>query len=220
MLGTCCPYSDEAPLALFLRSNEDIKPYMDSIIILFYCVGILWGTQSPRGAGRHYHLNWGGERRRHVKAAWYRRIISSRALLWRGNNSCLPTGPLLCRWCQRKSAAKQGCTIASVVPARALGSVTLGQQAGLSVARGYQYTLARQHEPGHAAPGCYYFAVSTGELIHAETHPPLLPSPPCRINSRVPGPMRCVAVQAVVWVLCGAQARGGWDGLYHSFIIF
>lgn len=41
MLGTCCPYSDEAPLALFLRSNEDIKPYMDSIIILFYCVGIL-----------------------------------------------------------------------------------------------------------------------------------------------------------------------------------
>lgn len=41
MLGICCLCSGEAPLALLLRSDEDIKPYMDSIIILFYCVVIL-----------------------------------------------------------------------------------------------------------------------------------------------------------------------------------
>ena len=102
--------------------------------------------------------------------------------MWWGNNSCLPTGPLLCCRCQRKSAAERGCTIAGVVPARALGSVKLGQWAGLGMARGYRYTSARQPEPGHAAPGCYYFAVSIGGLIRAEIHPPLLASPACCID--------------------------------------
>lgn len=63
-------------------------------------------------------------------------MISSRALLWQGNNSRLPTGPLLCCWCQRTSVAEQDCTIASVVPARAFGSMELGQQAGLSMVCG------------------------------------------------------------------------------------
>lgn len=99
-------------------------------------------------------------------------MISSRALLWQGNNARLPTGPLLCCWCQRKSVAEQGCTIASVVPARPLGSMELGQQAGLSMACGYQWTLVRQPEPGHAATGCYYFAVRIRGMIHADTPPP------------------------------------------------
>lgn len=209
MLGTCCLYSGEAPLAILLRSNEDIRPYMDSIIILFYCVVVLWGTPGPQGAGRRYHLNWGGERRRHVKAAWYQGMISSWALLWQGNNSCLPTGLLLCCWCQRKSAAELGCTIASVVPARALGSVKLVQRAGLGMAHEYQHILVRQPDPSHTASGCYYFAVSMRGLIGAE------------IRISLGSLSKCdVAIQAVAWLLHGVQAKGGRVGSYHPFITF
>lgn len=194
MLWTCCLYSGRAPLVLFLRSNEDIKPYMDSIIILFYCVVVLWGTQGPGGAGRRYHLNEGGEQRRHVQAAWYQGMISSRPLLCQGNNSCLPTGLLLCCWCQRKSAAEQDCTIAGVVPARALGSVKPAQQAGLSTAHGHWYTSVRQPEHSHPAPGLHYFAVVFGDWSMPKyTLPTCFPT----LLHQFKGlwPVWCVAVQ-------------------------
>lgn len=48
VLGIWCLCSGEAPLTLFLRSNEDIKPYMDSIIILFIVLSFYEGFVAHR----------------------------------------------------------------------------------------------------------------------------------------------------------------------------